>query len=147
MRNLNRWQGIGRLGRDPESRATPGGQTVVNFSMACQDDYKDQQGQKVERSEWVRVVMWGKGAEVFAQYARKGAKVYVEGKLTTRKWQDKEGRDQYTTEVNATNFEFLDGKDSRQDQQPQANPAQALYGQRPAPAQGGYEDFNDQIPF
>lgn len=110
MRNLNRWQGIGRLGRDPESRATPGGQTVVNFSMACQDDYKDQQGQKLERTEWVRVVMWGKGAEVFAQYATKGSKVYVEGKLTTRKWQDKDGKDQYTTEVNASNFEFLGGK-------------------------------------
>ena len=110
MRNLNRWQGIGRLGRDPESKSTPGGQTVVSFSMACQDDYKDQQGQKVERTEWVRVVMWGKGAEVFAQYATKGSKVYVEGKLTTRKWQDKDGQDRYTTEVNASSFEFLDGK-------------------------------------
>lgn len=151
MRNLNRWQGIGRLGKDPESRATPGGQTVVNFSMACQDDYKDQQGQKVERSEWIRVVMWGKGAEVFAQYARKGAKVYVEGKLTTRKWQDKEGRDQYTTEVNATNFEFLDGKDSRQDQggQAPANPAQALYGQRQQPSSAPAQEipYDDDIPF
>jgi single-strand DNA-binding protein len=144
MKNLNRWQGIGRLGRDPESKSTPGGQTVVNFSMACQDDYKDQQGQKVERTEWIRVVMWGKGAEVFAQYATKGSKVYVEGKLTTRKWQDKDGKDQYTTEVNASNFEFLGGKNDGSEpaqQKPQA--AKNYTNEQGQPS----VDFDDDIPF
>lgn len=144
MRNLNRWQGIGRLGRDPESKATPGGQTVVNFSMACQDDYKDQQGQKVERTEWVRVVMWGKGAEVFAQYAAKGSKVYVEGKLTTRKWQDKDGKDQYTTEVNASNFEFLGGKsEGGEPAQPKPQAAKNYTNEQGQPS----VDFDDDIPF
>ena len=143
MRNLNRWQGIGRLGRDPESKATQSGQTVINFSMACQDDYKDKSGEKIERTEWVRVVMWGQGAEIFAKYATKGSKVYVEGKLTTRKWQDKEGKDQYTTEVNASNFEFLGSKSDG------GEPAQqARYGQQKleeSPAVG--LPYDDDIPF
>jgi single-strand DNA-binding protein len=145
MKNLNRWQGIGRLGRDPESKSTQSGQTVINFSMACQDDYKDKSGEKIERTEWVRVVMWGQGAENFAKYAGKGSKVYIEGKLTTRKWQDKEGRDQYTTEVNASGFEFLDSKSDGQSSAPSARPKQAktYTNEQGQPS----VDYDDDIPF
>ena len=147
MKNLNRWQGIGRLGQDPESKATPNGQTVVNFSMACQDDYKDKSGEKVERTEWVRVVMWGQSAEIFAKYATKGSKVYVEGKLTTRKWQDTNGNDKYTTEVNASNFEFLGGKNDGGDSG-QSRPQQARnYNQQPAQEATKAADYDDEIPF
>jgi len=144
MKNLNRWQGIGRLGQDPEQKSTPNGQTVVNFSMACQDDYKDKSGEKIERTEWVRVVMWGQGAEIFAKYATKGSKVYVEGKLTTRKWQDKDGTDRYTTEVNASNFEFLGGKNDSGDSghaKPQAAKNYTNAAGQPDVA------FDDDIPF
>jgi single-strand DNA-binding protein len=145
MKNLNRWQGIGRLGRDPESKSTQSGQTVINFSMACQDDYKDKSGEKIERTEWVRVVMWGQSADIFAKYASKGSKVYIEGKLTTRKWQDKEGRDQYTTEVNASGFEFLDSKSDGQSSAPSARPQQAktYTNEQGQPS----VDYEDDIPF
>jgi single-strand DNA-binding protein len=145
MKNLNRWQGIGRLGRDPESKATQSGQTVINFSMACQDDYKDKSGEKIERTEWVRVVMWGQSADIFAKYAGKGSKVYIEGKLTTRKWQDKEGRDQYTTEVNASGFEFLDSKSDGQSSAPSGRQQQA---KTYTDSQGQPSvDYDDDIPF
>jgi single-strand DNA-binding protein len=145
MKNLNRWQGIGRLGRDPESKATQSGQTVINFSMACQDDYKDKSGEKIERTEWVRVVMWGQSADIFAKYAGKGSKVYIEGKLTTRKWQDKEGRDQYTTEVNASGFEFLDSKSDGPSSALSARPQQA---KTYTDSQGQPSvDYDDDIPF
>lgn len=147
MKNLNRWQGIGRLGQDPESKATPNGQTVVNFSMACQDDYKDKSGEKVERTEWVRVVMWGQSAEIFAKYATKGSKVYVEGKLTTRKWQDTNGNDKYTTEVTASGFEFLGGKNDGGDSG-QTRPQQARnYSQQPSQEAAKAADYDDDIPF
>lgn len=140
MRNLNRWTGIGRIGQDPDKKTTPNGNVVINFSMACQDDYKDSNGEKVERVEWVRIVMWGKGAEIFSQYAKKGTKVYVEGALRTRKWQDKEGRDQYTTEVNATNFELVSSK-----QEAGQGGGQSRATEQPAHAAD--TDFDDDIPF
>jgi single-strand DNA-binding protein len=144
MRNLNRWQGIGRLGRDPESKATQSGQTVINFSMACQYDYKDKSGEKIERTEWVRVVMWGQAAETFAKYATKGSKVYIEGILTTRKWQDKEGKDQYTTEVNASSFEFLGGKnDGGEPAQARPQQAKTYTNNQGQPS----VDYDDDIPF
>ena len=145
MRNLNRWQGIGRLGQDPELKQTPNGQTVASFSMACQDDYKDTQGQKIERTEWVRAVMWGKGAEAFAQYTKKGSKVYVEGKLTTRKWQDKDGSDRYTTEVNVSSFEFLDGKSDGAVTAPQSALRTPAQNAAIADAAAAFDD--DSIPF
>jgi single-strand DNA-binding protein len=146
MQNLNRWQGIGRLGRDPECKATQSGQTVAHFSIACQDDYKDKSGEKIERTEWVQIVMWGKGAEIFAKYAHKGSKVYIEGKLTTRKWQDQNGNDKYTTEVVANNFELLD---SRGDGQQQAQQEARNYSQpKQESAQAGGGGFDDSdIPF
>ena len=154
MKSLNRWQGIGRLGQNPELRATQSGQTVANFSLACQDDYKDQSGQKIERTEWVRVTLWGKGAEIFGRYTSKGSKVYVEGKLSTRKYQDRQGNDRYVTEVIADNFELLDGKPAGAapapptgDQpagRPNGIPAPSAY---PDQAPAGDFPFDDDLPF
>lgn len=99
-RGVNKVILIGNLGQDPETRYTPNGNAVVNLNMATDESYKDRQtGQLVPKTEWHRIVMFGKIAEVAGQYLRKGSKVYIEGKLQTRKWQNKEGQDVYTTEV------------------------------------------------
>lgn len=99
-RGVNKVILIGNLGQDPDTRYTPNGNAVVNLNIATDESYKDRQtGQLVPKTEWHRVVMFGKIAEVAGQYLRKGSKVYIEGKLQTRKWQNKEGQDVYTTEV------------------------------------------------
>ena len=147
MKNLNRWQGIGRLGQDPDIRTTPSGQTVATFNLACQDDYQDQHGQKIERTEWIRIVIWGKAAEVFARYTHKGSRVYIEGKLTTRKWQDKNGNDRYVTEVLAEHFEFLDGKPAEVTAGP-SSPRQSRPERGAVPSSATPpSDFDDDIPF
>lgn len=140
-RDLNMWQGIGRLGRDPEIRHLPSGVVVANFSIACSDDYNSKDsGEKVEQTEWVRISAFGKTAEVIEQYAHKGKQVYVQGKLKTRKWQDKDGNDRYTTEVNANVVQLLggrgdsDGGESRPERQERASPK-------------AEEPFEDDIPF
>lgn len=143
-KNLNRWQGIGRFGQDPEMRYTPSGDAVCQFTMACSDDYKDKDGNKHERTEWVRCVAWRKSAELISEYMKKGSKIYVEGKLATRKWQDQSGADRYQTEVVVDNFEFLDSKqDSGQSQHPQ----QRQQEPRQQTAHHKDEDFDDLIPF
>ncbi|MDO3723175.1 single-stranded DNA-binding protein [Marinobacter sp. chi1] len=99
-RGVNKVILIGNLGQDPETRYTPSGNAVVNLNLATDESYKDRQtGQMVPKTEWHRIVMFGKIAEVAGQYLRKGSKVYIEGKLQTRKWQDQSGQDRYTTEV------------------------------------------------
>jgi len=110
MASVNRWHGIGNLGQDPEVRFTDGGKAVCNFSVACNEVWKDKTGQKQERVEWVRVVCWGELAEACGKYLAKGRQCYVEGKLQTRKWADKQGVERYTTEVIAHNVTFLGGK-------------------------------------
>lgn len=101
---------IGNLGRAPEVRFTPGGQAVANFSIATSDKWTDKNGQKQERTEWHRIVVWGKLAELCGQYLTKGRQCYVEGRLQTREWVDKEGRKNYTTEVVAQTVQFLGGR-------------------------------------
>ena len=118
MASLNKCCFIGRLGRDPEVKYLQSGQAVANISIAIDESYKDQSGQKVEKTEWVRVIVWGKQAEFCGNYLSKGRLVYVEGKLETRKWQDKEGVEKYTTEIKAHTVQALDRKDEGQ-QQPQ----------------------------
>ncbi|MCL1481009.1 MAG: single-stranded DNA-binding protein [Marinobacter sp.] len=99
-RGINKVILIGNLGQDPDTRYTPNGNAVVNLSIATDESYKDRQtGQMVPKTEWHKIVMFGKVAEVAGQYLRKGSKIYVEGKLQTRKWQNKDGQDVYTTEV------------------------------------------------
>lgn len=109
--SLNKVMIIGNLGRDPEVRATPNGAQVATFSVACTETWKDHDGQKQERTEWVTVVAWRQQAEIAAKYLRKGAKVYVEGKLQTRQWEDKNGGGKrYATEVLCDRFMMLDGR-------------------------------------
>ncbi|MDX2129888.1 MAG: single-stranded DNA-binding protein [Chloroherpetonaceae bacterium] len=109
-RDLNKVMLIGRLGADPETRVTPSGSTVVNFNIATGDSYKDKNGQTVEKTEWHRIVVWDKLAEICKQYLTKGKQVYIEGKLQTRSWDDKEtGKKNYMTEIVCTDMQMLGG--------------------------------------
>jgi len=98
---------VGRLGQNPEVRYTPGGAAVANFNIATSESWMDKSGQRQERTEWHRIVVWGKLAELCNQYLQKGRQVYVEGRLQTRQWQDKDGQTKYTTEVQAQTVQFL----------------------------------------
>lgn len=133
MASVNRAIIIGRLGRDPEVRHTQSGQVVASFSVATDESYKDKQGNKVEAVEWHNVTAFGKTAEFVSTYLSKGRLVYVEGKLETRKWTDKDGAEKYTTEVKA---DRVLGLDSRQ--------ADAHGASAPAQGQeyGGREEYN-----
>ena len=103
---------IGNLGADPETRYTSGGQQVASFSVATTERWKGQDGKTQEATEWHRIVVWGRLAETCSQYLHKGSRVYIEGKLQTRKWQDQSGVDRYTTEIVAREMKMLDGKRS-----------------------------------
>ena len=98
---------VGRLGQAPEVRYTPSGAAVANFSVATNESWTDKSGQKQERTEWHRVVVWGKLAELCKQYLAKGRQAYIEGRMQTRQWQDKDGQTKYTTEVMAQTVQFL----------------------------------------
>jgi len=111
MKGLNRIQILGNLGRDPEAKKV-GDSTVVNFSVAINESYKDKQGNKVEKTEWCNVVVWGKLAEIAEKYLKKGSSVLVEGKIQTRSW-EKDGEKRYSTEINANNFIMLGGNDKQ----------------------------------
>lgn len=143
--SLNKVQLIGRLGRDPDMRYTASGQPVANFSMATDETYTNREGQKVERTEWHRIVVWGKQAEFCGNYLTKGRLVYVEGKLETRKWQDKEGMERTTTEIRADRVVGLDSRPADGSFTP------ASQYQQNQPAQetgGGYsgDDFGSPFP-
>lgn len=114
-RDLNRWQGIGRLGKDPEVKYFSSGDAYCNISIACGETWKDKStGEQKERTEWVNLSINGKLAEIVGQYAKKGSRIYAEGKLTTRKWKDKDGADRYSTEIRIDGIggavQLLDGK-------------------------------------
>ncbi len=110
MAGLNKVMLIGNLGSDPEMRFTASGSAVANFSIACSRSYTDREGQRQEVTEWVRIVAWQRLAELAGQYLQKGRSVYVEGRLQTRQWQDREGNNRYTTEVVANDIQFLGGR-------------------------------------
>ena len=115
---------VGNLGADPESRFTPTNAQVVNFSIATSESWKDSNGEQQEKTEWHRIVMWRALAETAAKYLKKGSKVYIEGKLQTRSWDDQSGQKRYTTEVVAHSMEMLDSRrDDSQDSQEQYEPA------------------------
>src|ERR1041385_3299211 len=101
---------VGRLGRDPETRYTGGGQAVANFSVATDETYKDRAGERQKRTEWHRIVVWGKQAEIAQQYLRKGSLLYLEGRIQTRQWDDREGQKRTSTEIVVTNFRMLGGR-------------------------------------
>src|SRR5277367_481392 len=101
---------VGRLGRDPETRYTSGGQAVANFTLATDETFKDRAGERQKRTEWHRIVVWGKLAEITQQYLKKGAQVYIEGRIQTRQWEDKrDGQKRTTTEIVGTGMKFLGG--------------------------------------
>ncbi len=142
MASVNKVILIGNLGRDPEIRYTSGGTPVANFTMATTERWNDPSGERKERTEWHRIVVWGKQAEIVGEYLRKGRQVYVEGQLQTREWTDREGNKRYTTEVRAQRVQML----GRRDDQPHATPADVA-GSQPqvAEPEQGYDE--DDIPF
>jgi single-strand DNA-binding protein len=107
MAGVNKAILVGNLGRDPELRQTPNGQSVVNFTLATSETWTDKNGERVERTEWHRIVAWGRTAEMCNQYLSKGRTVYVEGRIQTREWEDKDGNKRYTTEINASTVNFI----------------------------------------
>ena len=119
MSSLNKVMLIGNLGRDPEVKTIAGGQAVCNFTLATNESWTDKSGAKQEKTEWHRVVVWGKTAEICGKYLQKGKQVYLEGKLQTREWQDKDGQKKYTTEVHAQNVQFLGGPSGERSAVPQ----------------------------
>lgn len=152
MASLNKVTLIGNLGKDPELRYNPAGVAFTTISLATTRNWKDKQsGEKQEETEWHRVVFNDKLAEIVGQYAKKGKPLYVEGRLRTRKWQDKEGRDVYTTEIIASEMQLLGGRESSDEAEapppaPRRAPAPAPRAAAPRPT-AGYEDDNSDIPF
>lgn len=176
-RGVNKVILVGNLGSDPEIRATQNGESVATLSVATTEQYKDASGQQQEITEWHRVVLWRRLAEVARDYLKKGRQVYIEGKIKTRKWQDKQGQDRYTTEIIGNNLQMLGSSQSGQYstpppgmedypeylsqpaqsavtpmQQPTAMPpTQQTPGQRPRTQQPQQDDFSelygDEVPF
>lgn len=133
---------VGNLGNSPEVKNTTSGNSVANFSLATSESWNDKNGNKQEKTEWHRVVVWGKLADLCGKYLTKGRQVYVEGKLQTRQWEDKDGTKRYTTEVVASTVQFLGGaqKDGNRPEQNQAPSA-------PAPSDPSGFSMDDEIPF
>ena len=142
-RGVNKVILIGNLGRDPEVRYSPNGGAIANITLATSEAWKDKNtGEQVEKTEWHRVVFFRRLAEIAGEYLKKGSKVYIEGKLQTRKWQDKDGNDRYTTEIVANEMQMLDSRGGS-----------ASYNQDEAPMASSQQesmpagDFDDDIPF
>jgi single-strand DNA-binding protein len=161
-RGVNKVILIGNLGADPETKALPSGTAVANISVATSESFKDKQSNEwQERTEWHRVALFGRLAEVAGEYLRKGSKVYIEGSIRTRKWQDKEGKDRYSTEIVANEMQMLDrkggegggygggGGSTGGGGEPRPSRAPSPEPESPAAPSGGgtREDFDDDIPF
>jgi len=134
MAGVNKVILIGNLGRDPELRYTPGGQAVANFTLATTENWTSKAGEREERTEWHRIVAWGRTAEICAQYLAKGRSVYIEGRIQTREWENKEGQKQRTTEIQAATVQFLGAPRGGATGQPGQAPGQAP-GHAAGPAQ------------
>jgi single-strand DNA-binding protein len=158
-RGVNKVILVGNLGADPETRSMPSGMTVTNIRIATSESWKDKaSGAQQERTEWHSIALFGRLGEIAAEYLRKGSQVFVEGKLRTRKWQDKQGNDRYTTEIIADNMQMLGarggggggggggGPTVTTDRGGPSGTARDDYDQSSPPA-GGKEDFDDDIPF
>lgn len=167
-RGINKVILIGNLGRDPETRYTQGGSAVTNFSIATSESWRDREsGEQKERTEWHNIVCFARLGEIAGEYLRKGSKVYIEGRLQTRKWQDKEGQDRYTTEIVANEMQMLDsragggggpgGGQGGGGQGGESAPRQARGGASGGGSKGGFDsqppadnfadDLDDDIPF
>ena len=142
-RGINKVILVGNCGQDPEVKHLPSGGAVTNMSIATSDTWKDKQtGQQQERTEWHRVVFFNRVAEIAGEYLKKGSKVYIEGKLQTRKWQDQEGNDRYSTEIVANEMQMLDSRADGARNDEASQPA------HPSPsADANSVDFDDDIPF
>ena len=143
MASVNKWIGIGNLGRDPEMRYLPSGEAVANLAVACTDKFKNKAGEMVEQTEWVRVSFFGRTAEVCGQYLKKGSQVYIEGSIRTRKYTDKEGVEKYATEIRGDRMQMLGSKGGHDDSGDQQRQPAA----RPSSGGNGFEDFPDDVPF
>lgn len=136
MASVNKVILVGNLGKDPETKYLPSGDAVTNFSIATTESWKDKSsGEKKESTEWHRISTFGKLAEICGEYLKKGSAVYIEGSIKTRKWQDKEGIDRYSTEIKADRMQMLGGK---QDDQPKPQPNKG--------GKGGFDDMDDDVP-
>ena len=154
-RGVNKVILIGNLGADPETRSMPSGMTVANIRIATSESWKDKQsGEQKERTEWHHVALFGRLGEIAGEYLRKGSQVYIEGSLRTRKWQDKEGRDRYTTEIIANDMQMIGGRGAAAAAVAGSGGSTGSYEARerapasePAPAGASAEGFDDDIPF
>jgi single-strand DNA-binding protein len=158
--SVNRVILVGRLGRDPETRYTGAGQAVANFSVATDESYKDKNGERQKRTEWHKIVVWGKQAEIAQQYLKKGSLIFIEGRIQSREWQDKEGQKRTSFEIVANNFRMLGGRaegaaagggsqarSSGDDFETHAAPAEESYGAGGSHAPSGPEISDEDIPF
>jgi single-strand DNA-binding protein len=142
MAGINKVILIGRLGSDPEVRYTPSGVAVANFNIATSEEWKDKDsGEKKERTEWHRIVAWRRLGEICGEYLSKGKQVYIEGRLQTRDWEDRDGNKRYTTEIVANDVQFLGARDSSESARPRSTSSTDYQGM---PAQG---PADDDIPF
>ena len=163
MASVNKVILIGNLGKDPETRYMPNGEAVTNITLATTETWKDKSGEKQEKTEWHRVTFYRKLAEIAGEYLKKGSQVYVEGRLQTRKWTDKEGHERYTTEIIADRMQMLGSRQGAGGGMSEGGPkerggerggearepaAAAAAGGKPAGKKGGgFDDLDDDIPF
>jgi len=149
---------VGRLGRDPETRYTGGGQAVANFSVATDETYKDKAGERQKRTEWHKIVVWGKQAEIAQQFLKKGSLIFIEGRIQSREWQDKEGQKRTSFEIVATNFRMLGGRGdgggggamgggSRAEEHDPSAPVDDFGGHGGSGGASGPEISDEDIPF
>jgi single-strand DNA-binding protein len=160
MASVNKVILVGNLGRDPETRYMPDGGAITNVSIATTDSWKDKNGDKQEKTEWHRVAFFGKLAEISGEYLKKGSQVYIEGRLQTRKWQDKDGQEKYTTEIVADRMQMLGRREGmgggdeggggggyERSERPSSS-GSAGSSSKPAQKGGGkFDDMDDDIPF
>ena len=159
-RGVNKVILVGNLGKDPETRYMPSGSAVTNLTLATSESWKDKQtGEQQDRTEWHKIAMFGRLAEIAAEYLRKGSQIYIEGKLRTRKWQDKEGKDRYTTEIVADEMQMLGSRGGAPAGAGAGGTAgsgdrSSATGEHPSPSRAAVNDsagppgdFDDDIPF
>ena len=151
MGNLNKVMLIGYLGQDPEKKVSPSGISYVKSSIAISSKFKNKEGLLVDKTEWVRLSLWGKNADIFAEYTKKGSQIYVEGRITTNEWTDDNGNKRYSTEISVSNFQFLDKKSENSYEPSYQTPTKRPAQPQPQPhsQNDGSEAFEeeDTIPF
>lgn len=149
MAGINKVIIVGFLGNDPEIRTMPNGEQVANITVATSESWTDKStGERKEQTEWHRIVLYRRLAEIAGQYLHKGSQVYIEGRLKTRKWQDNNGQDRYTTEIQGDNLQMLGGRqDAAQNQPPKQQDKQQKAQSKPQQSEPPMDAFDDNIPF